>query len=111
MCNLDSKNKCVIRLKRTSQYVNRLRKFKVYLNNEYAGDIGNGQEIVLPVEKGSYQIFVQVDWVKSEVYKLTIETGEEVHLLCGSPLKGAILFIPFISLFLIEQLFIKEVPS
>ncbi|MEH7440615.1 hypothetical protein V7182_24500 [Neobacillus drentensis] len=111
MNNLDSKNKCVIHLKRTSQYVNRLRKFKVYLNNEYAGDIGNGEEIVLPVEKGCYQIYVQVDWVKSEIYKFNIETGKEVHLLCGSPLKGAKLFIPIFPLFLIKQLFIKEVPS
>ena len=111
MCNSDSKNQCAIHLKRTSQYVNRLREFNIYLNNKYVKDISNGEEIVLPVEKGTYQIYVQVDWVKSEKYEFTIHTGEEIHLLCGSPLKGAKLFIPIIPLFLIKQLFIKEVPS
>jgi hypothetical protein len=106
-----SVGKSVIYLQRGSQFINRFRKFKVYLNDRYVCDISNGEEIILPVEEGKYELYLKIDWKKSETYKLSIHTDEEIHLLCGSPLMGVKLFIPFIlvPLFVKRQLFIKEI--
>ncbi|MBU7594987.1 hypothetical protein [Metabacillus halosaccharovorans] len=102
-----------LRLRRTSQYINRFRKFKVYIDNTQVHEIGNGEEIVLPIDKGRHELSISVDWVKSEKYEFDIKIGEEVYLLCGSPIKGAKLLIPFIPLigsFVPNwYLFIKEV--
>ncbi|WP_053367745.1 hypothetical protein [Bacillus sp. FJAT-27245] len=111
MSNLYSKTKCSIHLKRKSQFANKLRKFKIYLNNKYVGVIRDEEEIILPVEQGKNQNYLKVDWNKSEIYEFDINAGEIIHLLCGSPFKGMKLLIPIIPLFLDKQLFIKQVSS
>ena len=111
MSNLYSKTNCSIHLKRTSQLANKLRKFKVYLNNRYVGVIRDGEEIILSVEQGKNQIYLKVDWNKSEIYEFDINAGETIHLICGSPFKGKKLLIPIIPLFLDKQLFIKQESS
>ncbi|SOC41517.1 hypothetical protein [Ureibacillus acetophenoni] len=104
-----------IRLKRTSQFANRARKFKVYLDNQYINDIANGEEISIPVRAGSHQLHITIDWVKSEKYEIELAKGDNINLLCGSPLKGIILWIPFVAListFVPKwYLFIKKVDS
>ncbi|WP_026560378.1 hypothetical protein [Bacillus sp. J37] len=87
-----------LRLRRTSQYINRFRKFKVYIDDTQVHEIGNGEEIVLPIDKGHHELSISIDWVKSEKYEFDIKGGEEVYLFCGSPIKGAKLLIPFIPL-------------
>jgi hypothetical protein len=85
-----------ILLRRTSQYENKARKFKVYLNDQHVNDIRDGEEIEIPSEEGQQDIQIKVDWAKSVKYKVNVNKDEEIYLLCGSPLKGAKLFIPFI---------------
>lgn len=46
----NNSGQCSVRLKRTSQYINRGRKFKIYINNVYVKDIIDGEEIVIPIE-------------------------------------------------------------
>ncbi|WP_216827428.1 hypothetical protein [Alkalihalobacterium elongatum] len=106
-------NECIIHLKRTSQYVNSLRKFQVYIDDVYVKDIKNGEEVDLVVEAGHHEIWIKIDWVTSKKLELDLEVGEEVRLLCGSPVKGAKLFIPFYplisSFFSKWYLFIKQI--
>ena len=90
--------KCTIRLKRTSQYVNRLRNIKIYLNNVHVKDIGDGEEVVIPIDSGHHELYLKIDWVKSEKFIVNINSGQEINLLCGSPLTGAKLLIPFITI-------------
>ena len=84
-----------IRLKRTSQYANKGRKFKVYLDNTHITD---GEEISIPVSAGIHQLHLTIDWAKSEKYRLEIANGDTINLLCGSPLKDKKFWIPFIPL-------------
>ena len=88
-------DKGMIRLKRTSQYVNRGRKFKVYLDNQYITDIADGEEISIPVSAGNHQLHLTIDWAKSEKYTIELANGDNISLLCGSPIKGSKLGIPF----------------
>ncbi|WML45442.1 hypothetical protein [Neobacillus sp. PS3-40] len=87
-----------IRLKRTSQFANCLRKFKIFLNNVHVNDIGDGEEVVIPIEKGHHELYIAIDWVKSKTFDININDGQEIKLLCGSPLEGAKLFIPFLGI-------------
>ncbi|MFC7688056.1 hypothetical protein [Ureibacillus sp. GCM10028918] len=108
-------DKEIIRLKRTSQFANRARKFKVYLDNQYINDIADGEEISIPVRAGSHQLHLTIDWVKSEKYEIELAKGDNINLLCGSPLKGIIFWIPllaFVSTFVPKwYLFIKKIDS
>ena len=88
-------DKGIIRLKRTSQYVNRGRKFKVYLNNQYITDIADGEEISIPASAGNHQLHLTLDWVKSEKHNIELRNEYNINLLCGSPLKGIKFWIPF----------------
>ena len=87
-----------IRLKRTSQYANKGRTFKVYIDNHYITDIADGEEISIPASAGIHQLHLTIDWAKSEKYKLEIANGDTINLLCGSPLKDNKFWIPFIAL-------------
>ena len=91
-------DKEVILLKRTSQFANRLRKFKVYLDNQYISDIADGEEISIPVTADSHQLHLKIDWLNSEKYEIELAKGDNINLLCGSPLKGIKLWIPFLPL-------------
>lgn len=108
-------DKKIIRLKRTSQFANRTRKFKVYLDNQYINDIANGEEISIPVKTGSHQLHLTIDWVKSETYEIELAKGDNIDLLCGSPLKGIKLWVPFfalVSTFVPKRyLFIEKIDS
>ncbi|MDE5413214.1 hypothetical protein [Alkalihalobacterium chitinilyticum] len=102
-----------IRLKRTSQYINLVRRFQVYIDDVHVQDIKDGEEVVIPMEPGHHELYIKIDWVKSKKLELDIEPGEEIQLICGSPVKGAKLFIPFypiISSFVPKwYLFLKEI--
>lgn len=103
----------IIHLKRTSQIANRARVFKIYLNNQYINDIADGEEVSIPVRAGIHQLHLTIDWVKSEKYEIELAKGDNVKLLCGSPLKGMKLWAPLVavvSTFVPKwNLFIKKV--
>ncbi|UOE95076.1 hypothetical protein [Alkalihalobacillus sp. LMS39] len=88
---------CRLHLKRTSQFINRLRNFKIYIDNVHVKDIGDGKEVVIPIDKGQHTLHIAIDWVKSEKLEIDIDSGE-LELMCGSPLTGVKLFIPFITI-------------
>ncbi|ASN05401.1 hypothetical protein [Virgibacillus necropolis] len=109
---MSNENNCYIQLKRESQFVNRFKKFKVIVDKKEMSKISNGEEIIEPVKPGHHVVHVKVDWYQSEGYEFTLKKGEEIRLLCGSPIGGAKVFIPFIFLISVfrpkKYLFIKQ---
>lgn len=101
-----------IRLKRTSQFVNRARRFEIYLNNVHVNVIRDGEEVIIPVEKGHHELFIAMGYAESKKIDINIDNGQEVKLLCGSPIMGAKNFIPLIGLLKIvphRYLFVKKI--
>ena len=73
-----------IRLTRTSAYVNRIRKFAVYIDGEKVGKIANGSTEDYEIEPGDHEVVVKIDWCRSHTIRLWIDNGETVELGCGS---------------------------
>ncbi|WP_430510532.1 hypothetical protein [Gottfriedia solisilvae] len=92
--NLNSNPKIII--SRTSQYVNKLRSYKVYINNKVVGKIKDGEELTLEVTPGKHSIYLEIDWCKSNNIMFDSMQNEITQFNCGSNIKGSkILFTCF----------------
>ncbi|MCD8501947.1 MAG: hypothetical protein LRY71_10060 [Bacillaceae bacterium] len=85
-------------LSRTSQFFNKARKFKIFLDNVHVEDIRDGEEIVIPITEGEHEVYIKLDWARSKVYKFRMKDGDDLSLRCGCPLTGKKMLIPFIEL-------------
>ena len=56
---------------------NRYRKIGIYLNNEWVAQMAHGEEKVLDLEPGKYELKAKIDWVGSET--LQVEVKENSH--------------------------------
>jgi hypothetical protein len=54
-----------IRITRTSEYINCLRNYRIFLDDEFAGTIANGATRELEVSSGSHKLVLKIDWCSS----------------------------------------------
>lgn len=73
-----------LRISRTSEWANCLRRFGVFLDGNKIGTIRNGQTVDFPVAPGEHELFLTVDWCRTEVLLVDIPEGETLHVHCGS---------------------------
>ena len=59
-----------IRIQRTNEYQNAIRKINIYIDGKKAGSIENGKTIDFSVETGSHTIVAKIDWCRSQELKL-----------------------------------------
>ena len=62
-------------IKRTSEWNNRMRDIRIYLDGERIGFIGNGQTKEFDVEAGIHSLHTKIDWCGSET--ITIELSDD----------------------------------
>lgn len=86
----------ILELKRTKQYTNWLRNFRVFLNGIEYEKIADDETIRYELEPGEYELYVKIDWCGSNRYSFTIQENETIHLQCGCPIRGWQLLNPFI---------------
>ncbi len=102
----------MIRLTRENDYVDKIRAYKIYVDEVYLGDIGNNETREFVVDSGKHSIYAKIDWCRSN--KLEFDsTGSVVELEVGSALGRGKFLIPFIGLIYItllknDYLWIKE---
>lgn len=80
-------------ISRSSQYVNKFRSYKVFIDNKLAGRIKDGEQLTLELAPGQYSIYLKIDWCKSEKIMFNIEKKEITQFNCGSN-KNSLLFLP-----------------
>ena len=90
----------MIKIKRDSGWADRLRRYKILLDGTEVGTIKNGQELLLNAQAGEHELFLKIDWMRSN--KVVFESGESVvEFECSSSLRGLKLFLALVySLFL-----------
>ena len=76
-----------ILIERESQYVSRLRGYKILANGKELGSIKDGETQEYAIEPGEYIFQLQIDWCKSKEIKVDIQPGDIVQFRCGSRLK------------------------
>lgn len=72
---------------RDSGFTDRVRKYKVNINGENIGTIGNGETKEFKIEQGNYELFLKIDWCRSN--KIIFENDDnDSYFDCGSSLRG-----------------------
>lgn len=87
----------LLRIKRDSGYVDKVRAYKIILDGNVVGKIKDGEEIEIDVAPGNHQLYVKIDWCRSNTVEFAMNE-EIVEAECGSNLRGAKFWIPFIEL-------------
>ena len=77
---------------RPNEYVGKLRKLWIFIDGEKTAYVKNGKTVSLEVNSGKHEIYVEMDYLKSNKLEVTVDPKETVHLECGSTLRGVKFF-------------------
>lgn len=95
----------MIRIKRDSGFADRSRAYKVILDNETVGKINNGQQIELDAAPGKHQLYLKIDWCRSNFVEFEIN-DETIEFECGSSLRGFKIFLGFLYITFLKNQYI-----
>ncbi|MFI5133734.1 MAG: hypothetical protein ACHQEB_05330 [Chitinophagales bacterium] len=82
---MDNKTKIIV--SRPSQWMYRLRTYKVFVNGKQVGTLKNGSSEEFIVEPGDNAVECKVDWYSSRAFTMNIQPGETVYLRVASGMK------------------------
>lgn len=85
-----------IKITRDSGYADRVRKYKVICNGEEVAKIGNGESIEFETKPGEKEIYLKIDWCRSNKIIVNVPPGGEVSLQAGSSLRGTAVFMAIV---------------
>ena len=68
-----------IEITRSSEYANRLRDIKLFIDNQHVGSIANGKTEVFEVPEGSHTIQAKIDWGRSNIVTVELNGNEKSH--------------------------------
>jgi len=93
-----------IRLKRTSEYNNRMRDYKIFIDGQQVGIIANGEAKDFPTTVGQHNVTAKIDWCSSPDVSIDIKDNETKELRVSGfkngnwfmPLAGGIIALHFI---------------
>lgn len=66
-----------IEITRSSEYANRLRDIKIFIDNQHAGSISNGKTEVFEVPEGNHVIQAKIDWGRSNIVSVELKGDEK----------------------------------
>lgn len=69
----------MLRINRNYKYVDSLRKYKIYIDNEYSGSINVDETKEFNLNPGKHTIYCKIDWFRID--KLIIEENEDIKSL------------------------------
>ncbi|ATH94106.1 hypothetical protein ACH95_18935 [Bacillus glycinifermentans] len=77
-----------VEVNRTSQYINKMRRFSVLIDGVEAGKIKDGGRLRIDLQPGEHVIQVKINWCTSQTVRFTLDEGEVLKFRCGSPVHG-----------------------
>ncbi len=77
----------MVTLKRYSYYADKLRVYRVLLDNVEIATIGDGEIINLNIPDGDHKLQLKIDWASSDVLSFT-KNSLDIQFECGSNLSG-----------------------
>lgn len=102
-------------INRKSEWINRSRSYKFFIDEKEMGKIANGSSAEYPVEPGVHKLQSRINWCSSPEISIEVKDGETKFLKTGSGMKFytvgyVILLLSIVSPFLFHQLKI-EIPA
>lgn len=80
-----------IRLKRTSEYNNRMRDYKIFIDGQQVGSIANGETKDFPSTVGQHTVTAKVDWCSSPDISIEVKDNQNKNLKVGGFRNGQFL--------------------
>ncbi|RFA37402.1 hypothetical protein [Alkalilimnicola ehrlichii] len=77
-----------LRISRDSGYADRARKYKIICNGECLGKIGNGETQEYEVSPGGKEVYLKIDWCRSNKVRVEVPENGLVSVKGGSNLRG-----------------------
>jgi len=81
---MTTNNTATIKLQRTNEFINRLRDYGVYINDQKVDDIANGKTIEFKVPPGNHRICCKIDWCSSPEIDFNIHDNQTRTFSVGS---------------------------
>ena len=80
-----------IRLKRTSEYNNRMRDYKIFIDGQQVGTIANGETKDFPSTVGQHILTAKIDWCSSPDISIELKENQTKNLKVGGFKNGQLL--------------------
>ncbi len=88
----------MIRLRRDSQFADKLRAYKIILDGLQIGQIRDGQAQEFDVSPGNHILSLKIDWCSSNEVEF-VAGEEDVSFACGNPAKGPSVYLTGLAIF------------
>lgn len=99
----------VLSITHKRQWTNRLRKLKVYVDQQESASIASGETVVIEVAEGHHELFIRVDWARSNINLFEIRAEETINFECGSKIEGWKLVLALFMALRRESLYLRQV--
>ena len=73
---------------RRSSFYDKFRSYTIYVNGEKCAKIGNNSKTEIDLPVGEYEIYLSIDWCKSNKLSINIEENQNIYLECYPRKKG-----------------------
>jgi hypothetical protein len=80
-----------IKIQRTSEYNNRMRDYKIFVDGQQVGTISNGQTKEFTILAGRHRVAARIDWCSSPDVSITVQDNETKNLKVGGFKNGNLL--------------------
>lgn len=78
---------------RLTWYPDRLRKYKIVADGEVVQALRAGDTVSFEIQPGQHDLFIKMDWMRSNRISLQCRAGGVVALECGSKIQGWLHFL------------------
>lgn len=72
-----------IKIKRTSEYNNRIRDYKIFIDGQEAGTIANGETKDFDTTVGQHIVTAKIDWCSSPNISINVKENQSCNLIVG----------------------------
>ena|ERR1044072_2207815 len=73
-----------IAINRAQGYKDRLRDYKIELDDKVIGEIGPGKSVGFDIEPGKHWLRLKIDWCSSSYLDFDIVDGQTITFECGN---------------------------
>ena len=88
-----------IKIRRTNDYINVMRDYRLFIDNQKIGTISNGQTKDFEIPAGRHSLIAKIDWCRSQELFFEINNNETKIILVGA-LKHSKWSMPLIGIIL-----------
>ena len=98
-----------IKIRRTNDYVNSMREYRIFINGQKIGTISNGQTKDFEIPAGRHSVIAKIDWCSSPELSFEINDNDSKILLVGG-LKNGRWIMPLIMVILTLSVILPHAP-